>query len=491
MTPVRWLTNAREMTVEILVDDRTQQLVARDIRIARKIHHHDARTTGMHFEIVAGGGIERPCVRLRSRHDGRRQAREVEEPLRLRLFTRLVQIGDDRILLVVDTGRTSVLILNEEFRGSRTVDDRRNLIGHIVLPRGDLPADERTVVIAAGEHEYLAAQFAQRQIGPEIDETVAVGARRIEVVAHARTERRIVARIALPLHLDDAALRRTGRQVTIHRRDGLIERHAGRCPVVDHQIVGTRRTQVEAPHAGAQLRSQTEALTFRPKVERRGRRIVRAGNRQRRKQRIVGQIAHPRSIELPACGVVHSRQRTQLDRIAFAAHERLGATPPCNAGGRHHVDPQSDERALRQHDGNRTATLARGEFHARCSVGLQHPHGHDIRSTVDPAETVGSEIVDERPRQPFGILHGGATLALAETVAGLGSMILCKPDEIVVGMQVSGNHISSAHEGDTVRAVASIVHKGRSSHVWNVDVFTSTAKLVSSIRVVNSILKKG
>ena len=84
-----------------------------------------------------------------------------------------------------------------------------------------------------------------------------------------------------------------------------------------------------------------------------------------------------------------------------------------------------------------------------------------------------------------------ASLALAETVAGLGSMILCKPDEIVVGMQVSGNHISSAHEGDTVRAVATIVHKGRSSHVWNVDVFTSTAKLVSSVRVVNSILKKG
>ena len=98
--------------------------------------------------------------------------------------------------------------------------------------------------------------------------------------------------------------------------------------------------------------------------------------------------------------------------------------------------------------------------------------------------------VDHRTRQPFGILHGGASLALAETVAGLGSMILCQPDEIVVGMQVSGNHISSAHEGDTVRAVATIVHKGRSSHVWNVDVFTSTNKLVSSIRVVNSVMKK-
>jgi uncharacterized protein (TIGR00369 family) len=98
--------------------------------------------------------------------------------------------------------------------------------------------------------------------------------------------------------------------------------------------------------------------------------------------------------------------------------------------------------------------------------------------------------VDERTRQLFGILHGGATLALAETVAGLGSMILCNPDEFVVGMQVSGNHISSAHEGDTVRAVGTIIHKGRSSHIWNVDVFTSTDKLVSSVRVVNSILKK-
>lgn len=98
--------------------------------------------------------------------------------------------------------------------------------------------------------------------------------------------------------------------------------------------------------------------------------------------------------------------------------------------------------------------------------------------------------VDHRTRQPFGILHGGATLALAETVAGLGSMALCQSDEFVVGMQVSGNHVSSALEGDTVRAVGTVVHKGRSSHVWNVDVFTSTGKLVSTVRVVNSVMKK-
>ena len=117
------------------------------------------------------------------------------------------------------------------------------------------------------------------------------------------------------------------------------------------------------------------------------------------------------------------------------------------------------------------------------NLGIQYTYASDERVEA-------TMPVDYRTRQPFGILHGGATLALAETVAGLGSMIICESHEIVVGMQVSGNHISSAHEGDTVRAVATIVHKGRSSHVWNVDVFTSTNKLVSSIRVVNSVIKK-
>ncbi len=114
-----------------------------------------------------------------------------------------------------------------------------------------------------------------------------------------------------------------------------------------------------------------------------------------------------------------------------------------------------------------------------------------IQYTVASAQRVEATMpVDHRTRQPFGILHGGATLALAETVAGLGSMIACKPDETVVGMQVSGNHVSSAHEGDTVRAVCLPVHLGRSSHVWNVDIFTSTGRLVSSVRVVNSVMRK-
>ncbi len=127
---------------------------------------------------------------------------------------------------------------------------------------------------------------------------------------------------------------------------------------------------------------------------------------------------------------------------------------------------------------------AQGKHALMGNLGIQYTY-------ISEDRVEATMPVDERTRQPFGILHGGATLALAETVAGLGSMILARPDEMVVGMQVSGNHMSSAHEGDTVRAVGTIIHKGRSSHVWDVNIYTSTDKLVSSVRVVNSILKKG
>ena len=113
-----------------------------------------------------------------------------------------------------------------------------------------------------------------------------------------------------------------------------------------------------------------------------------------------------------------------------------------------------------------------------------------LYTSISEGKIEATMPVDNRTRQPFGVLHGGATLALAETVAGMGSLLLCKADEIVAGMQVSGNHISTALEGDTVRAVANIIHRGRSSHVWNVDIYTSTSKLVSTIRVVNSIFDK-
>ncbi len=99
--------------------------------------------------------------------------------------------------------------------------------------------------------------------------------------------------------------------------------------------------------------------------------------------------------------------------------------------------------------------------------------------------------VDIRTRQPMGILHGGANLALAETLAGFGSVGLLNPGEIQVGMQVSGNHVASALEGDVMRAEATIMHQGRSTHVWSVNIYsTRSGKLICTCRVLNSIIKQ-
>jgi 1,4-dihydroxy-2-naphthoyl-CoA hydrolase len=92
--------------------------------------------------------------------------------------------------------------------------------------------------------------------------------------------------------------------------------------------------------------------------------------------------------------------------------------------------------------------------------------------------------------QTMGVLHGGATIALAETVAGIGSNLMCAEDEGCFGIQISANHISSAKLGDVVKGIATLIHKGRSSHVWNVDVISvNTGKLISSIRVTNFVVK--
>ena len=99
--------------------------------------------------------------------------------------------------------------------------------------------------------------------------------------------------------------------------------------------------------------------------------------------------------------------------------------------------------------------------------------------------------VDKRTCQVEGMLHGGASLALAETLAGLGSMMGCDSNETPVGVQVSGNHLAAVTSGDTVRAVATIMHKGRTSHLWNVDVYAvSSGAWVSSVRILNRLIKK-
>jgi 1,4-dihydroxy-2-naphthoyl-CoA hydrolase len=102
----------------------------------------------------------------------------------------------------------------------------------------------------------------------------------------------------------------------------------------------------------------------------------------------------------------------------------------------------------------------------------------------------GNLILSEKNSRPGGILHGGANLAMAETLAGLGSMLLVNLKETdILGIQVSGSHTGILSEGKAL-ATAKIIHKGNKTHIWNVDVKNENEKLISTVRVTNMIVIK-
>ena len=117
--------------------------------------------------------------------------------------------------------------------------------------------------------------------------------------------------------------------------------------------------------------------------------------------------------------------------------------------------------------------------------------------------TIGMQIVEWREEeikatmkvdgcnsQLYGILNGGAALALAETLAGVGSHLLCSEEEVAIGVEVNGNHLHMARVGEMVYATATLFHRGHRMHVWNVDIRNEKGDIVSTERVTNMIIKK-
>jgi 1,4-dihydroxy-2-naphthoyl-CoA hydrolase len=98
--------------------------------------------------------------------------------------------------------------------------------------------------------------------------------------------------------------------------------------------------------------------------------------------------------------------------------------------------------------------------------------------------------VDNRTIQPMKLLHGGAVMALAETVASAGSFLLVDNKIYdVLGLELNGNHIGNTTSSFVI-ATANIIHKGKQTHVWNVSVNDEFDKPISVCRVTNIILKK-
>ena len=93
-------------------------------------------------------------------------------------------------------------------------------------------------------------------------------------------------------------------------------------------------------------------------------------------------------------------------------------------------------------------------------------------------------------RPEGNVLDGGLILSMIESVAGIGSMTLLDNDKYEVrGMQVNVNHVRGLTKGRAI-ATADIIHKGRLTHIWNVNVKSEENKLISTGRVVNIVLSK-
>jgi len=98
--------------------------------------------------------------------------------------------------------------------------------------------------------------------------------------------------------------------------------------------------------------------------------------------------------------------------------------------------------------------------------------------------------VDHRTHQPYGLRHGGASVALAETLGSVGAALTLDPDQFIcVGMEINANHLRSVRSG-TVTGTATPLHRGSSSQVWEIKIHDDHGKLVCISRLTVAVLKK-
>ncbi len=98
--------------------------------------------------------------------------------------------------------------------------------------------------------------------------------------------------------------------------------------------------------------------------------------------------------------------------------------------------------------------------------------------------------VDHRTKQPYGLLHGGASCALSETAGSVASQLVIDPNKFIcVGLEINANHIRSARQG-YVTGIAKPLHLGATTHVWDVKIYDELDKLICISRLTVAILNK-
>jgi 1,4-dihydroxy-2-naphthoyl-CoA hydrolase len=99
----------------------------------------------------------------------------------------------------------------------------------------------------------------------------------------------------------------------------------------------------------------------------------------------------------------------------------------------------------------------------------------------------GTMPVDHRTHQPYGLLHGGASVVLAETLGSSAAMLSLDPSEVAVGLDINANHIRGVRSG-IVTGTARMVHIGRTTQVWEIRIETETGELVCISRITMAVI---
>jgi 1,4-dihydroxy-2-naphthoyl-CoA hydrolase len=109
---------------------------------------------------------------------------------------------------------------------------------------------------------------------------------------------------------------------------------------------------------------------------------------------------------------------------------------------------------------------------------------------IGPDFVRGTMPVDPRTQQPYGLLHGGASVALAETLGSTGAAMSVSPEYQVVGQEINANHVRAAR-GGLVTGTAKAAHIGGRTHVWMIDIVNGAGKLICISRLTVAVIKRG
>lgn len=130
------------------------------------------------------------------------------------------------------------------------------------------------------------------------------------------------------------------------------------------------------------------------------------------------------------------------------------------------------------------------ELFASNQKNMAHALGIDFL-VISRNEMKATMPVNNNTIQPFGILHGGASVALAETLSSIGAWInLTDDNKVVVGLEINANHIKSVRMGNNVTGIAKPIHRGAQTQVWETRIETTEGKLVSISRCTLAIVNR-